>query len=67
MKAVGFTDVEIKPVYFDKETVDSALKDMKDMVELKTISRNDVYHAVYSAKITESWWQFNKLFVTRPH
>ena len=52
MKAVGFTDVEIKPVYFDKETVDSALNDMKDMVELKTISRDDVYHAVYSAKIT---------------
>ena len=52
MEAVGFTDIEIKPVYFDKETVDSVLNDMKNMVELKTISRDDVYHAVYSAKIT---------------
>ena len=52
MEAVGFTDIEIKPVYFDKETVDSALDDMKDVVELKTVSRDDVYQAVYSAKIT---------------
>jgi len=52
MEAVGFTDIEIKPVYFDKEIVDSALDNMKNMVELKTISRDDVYHAVYSAKIT---------------
>ena len=52
MESVGFTDVSITPVFFDKQTVDSALDDMKDMVELKTISRDDVYKAVYSAKIT---------------
>jgi len=52
MKAVGFTDISITPVFFDKETVDSALNDMKDVVELKSISRDDVYKAVYSAKIT---------------
>ena len=52
MESVGFTNVSISPVFFDKETVDSALKDMKDMVELKTVSRDDVYKAVYSAKIT---------------
>ncbi|MEW6402073.1 MAG: arsenite methyltransferase [Chloroflexota bacterium] len=52
MKGVGFTDVSITPVFFDKETVDSAINDMGDLVELKTISREAVYKAVYSAKIT---------------
>ncbi len=52
MKSVGFTDISITPVYFDKETVDSAIHEMKDMVELKTISRDEIYKAVYSAKIT---------------
>ncbi len=52
MEAVGFTNVSITPVFFDRETVDAALDDIKDTVELKTISRADVYEAVYSAKIT---------------
>ena len=52
MKSVGFSDVSILPVFFDKETVDSAIDDMKDMIELKTVSRDDVHKAVYSAKIT---------------
>ena len=52
MKTTGFTDVSITPVFFDKETVDFALDDMKDISELRTISREDVYKAVYSAKIT---------------
>ena len=52
MKSVGFTEISIVPVFFDKETVDSAINDMKDMIELKTVSRDEVYEAVYSAKIT---------------
>lgn len=52
MQAVGFTNIEIKPVFFDKQQVDSALNDMKDLVELQTIPRDDVYKAVFSAKIT---------------
>ena len=52
MKAAGFTDISITPVFFDKEDVDSALADMKDTIELKTIARDDIYKAVYSAKIT---------------
>ena len=52
MKSAGFTEISIVPVFFDRETVDSALNDMKDTIELKTISRDDVYKAVYSAKIT---------------
>jgi len=52
MEAVGFTGVSISPVFFDRETVDAALDDMQDSVDLKTVSRADVYEAVYSAKIT---------------
>lgn len=52
MKSVGFSDISIVPVYFDKETVESAIRDMNDVIELKTISRDDVSKAVYSAKIT---------------
>jgi SAM-dependent methyltransferase len=52
MKEVGFRDISIQPVFFDKETVDSAIADMGDAIELKTIKRDDVYKAVYSAKIT---------------
>ncbi|HSB02593.1 MAG TPA: arsenite methyltransferase [Anaerolineales bacterium] len=52
MEAVGFTNISITPVFFDKETVDSAIVDMGDIIELKTISREDIYKAVYSAKIT---------------
>jgi len=52
MEAVGFTNVSVNPVFFDKETVDSALDDMKDAIELKSIAREDVYKAVFSAKIT---------------
>lgn len=52
MEAVGFTDISIAPVFFDKETVDAALNDMQDVIELESISREAVYKAVYSAKIT---------------
>jgi SAM-dependent methyltransferase len=54
MASVGFTDISVTPVFFDKQTVDSALADMGDAVELKTVSSNDVYKAIYSAKITAS-------------
>jgi SAM-dependent methyltransferase len=52
MGAVGFTDISITPVFFEKETIDSAISEIGDAIELKTISRDDVYKAVYSAKIT---------------
>ena len=52
MEAVGFSDISIVPVFFEKETIDSAITEMGNAIELKTISRDDVYKAVYSAKIT---------------
>ena len=50
MEAVGFTDISIKPVFFDKATVDSALDEMK--LDVTEYPREAVYKAVYSAKIT---------------
>jgi hypothetical protein len=50
MESVGFTDISIKPVFFDKETVDGALDDMK--LDVKDYPRDAVYETVYSAKIT---------------
>lgn len=52
MEGVGFTDISVIPVFFDKATVDSALNDMGEDAQLQTISREDVYKAVFSAKIT---------------
>ncbi|MCI0549800.1 MAG: arsenite methyltransferase [Anaerolineae bacterium] len=52
MEAVGFKNVSVIPVFFDKATVDSAINELGDTIELKTISRDEVYKAVYSAKIT---------------
>ncbi len=50
MEAVGFKDISIKPVFFDKETVDDALRDMK--LDLSAHPKESIYKAVYSAKIT---------------
>jgi len=50
MEAVGFTNVSVTPVFFDKETVDSALNEMK--LDVNEYPRDNVYKAVYSAKIT---------------
>jgi hypothetical protein len=52
MQAAGFTKISVVPVFFDRGTIDSAIDDMKDVIELKTVRRDDVYRAVYSAKIT---------------
>lgn len=52
MEAAGFRDISVKPVFFDKQTVDEALENMKDSLDMAEITHEDVYKAVYSAKIT---------------
>jgi len=52
MKLAGFKEIEVKPVYFDKETVDSALADLDPQLDLPQIRREDLYQAVFSAKIS---------------
>ena len=50
MKVAGFENISINPVFFDKETVDASLEEMK--LDLKDYPREAIYKAVYSAKIT---------------
>ena len=52
MESVGFTDISVKPVFFDKETIDTAIAGMENEIDLNSFSREEVYKAVYSAKIT---------------
>lgn len=50
MQEVGFTNISVNPVFFDKETVDAALAEMA--LDVDQYPREEVYKAVYSAKIT---------------
>jgi SAM-dependent methyltransferase len=50
MQAVGFTDISIKPVYYDTEVIDNSLKEMD--LDVSAYPRESVYKAVFSAKIT---------------
>ncbi len=52
MEAAGFTDISITPTFFDKETVDEAVKEVGDQIDLKVVSQEDLYKTVYSARIT---------------
>ncbi len=48
----GFSDINITPTYFDDETIDEAMRDMGDTVNLQTLSREQISKTVYSARIT---------------
>lgn len=52
MRAAGLTDIEIKPVYFDRETIDAVARDLEDAVDLQRYSRDELLKTVFSAKIT---------------
>ena len=52
MEEAGFTDISITPTFFDKETVDEAVREVGDQIDLKAVSQEDLYKTVYSARIT---------------
>jgi arsenite methyltransferase len=52
MEDAGFTDISITPTFFDKETVDEAIKEVGDQIDLKSVSQEELYKTVYSARIT---------------
>ena len=52
LSRAGFIDVEVTPSYFDEATIDEAIRDMGDMVNLKVISRQSLTRTVFSARIT---------------
>jgi arsenite methyltransferase len=52
METAGFTDISITPTFFDKETVDEAVKEVSDQIDLTSVSQDELYKTVYSARIT---------------
>ena len=52
MQAAGFTDISITPSYFDEATIDEAVRDMGDQVDLEVVSREAISKTVFSARIT---------------
>ena len=52
MENAGFTDISVTPTFFDKETVDEAIKEVGDQVDITAISQDELYKTVYSARIT---------------
>ena len=52
METAGFTDISITPTFFDKETVDEAIQEVGDQINLDSVSQDELYKTVYSARIT---------------
>jgi SAM-dependent methyltransferase len=52
MKAAGFVDVKLTPVYFDAQVVDEAVAQAGESLDLHDISNEVLQKAVFSAKIT---------------
>ena len=52
MENAGFTNITITPTFFDKETVNEAIQDVGDQIDLSSVSRDELYKTVYSARIT---------------
>ncbi len=52
IKQAGFTDIQIVPVYLDREQVDDAVRQLGGEIHLGGLSKEEVYKAVFSAKIT---------------
>lgn len=52
MEFAGLTDIVIAPVYFDKEMIDTVVRDLGDTIDLKQYSRDELYKTVFSAKIS---------------
>lgn len=50
MEATGFTEITITPIYFDEETVDAALREMK--ITPHSSHPTEIYRTIYSARIT---------------
>lgn len=52
MSRQGFTDISITPTYFDEPTIDEAIREMGDRIDLKVLPREQIAKSVFSARIT---------------
>jgi SAM-dependent methyltransferase len=52
LQTAGFTDIMVTPSYFDEATIEEAIRDMGEDVNLRQISRDVISKTVFSARIT---------------
>lgn len=52
LSAAGFADIVVTPSYFDEATINEAIHDMGDQVNLGAFSRETLSKTVFSARIT---------------
>jgi ubiquinone/menaquinone biosynthesis C-methylase UbiE len=52
IEAAGFVNVSLDPVYFEKETLDEAVRQAGETLELGGVHEETLYKTVFSAKIT---------------
>jgi SAM-dependent methyltransferase len=52
IKASGFVDVKLEPVYFEPQVVDEAVAQASDALDLHNVPTEQLQKAVFSAKIT---------------
>jgi hypothetical protein len=52
IKAAGFVDVKLEPVYFEPQVVDEAVAQAGESLDLHDIPIERLQKAVFSAKIT---------------
>lgn len=51
MASAGFVDITLEPTYFDEPTIDEALRDIGDRIDLKVLPREKLAKTVFSARI----------------
>ncbi len=52
LSKAGFVNIELSPTYFDDATIEEAIRDMGEKVNVKVISREQISRSVFSARIT---------------
>jgi ubiquinone/menaquinone biosynthesis C-methylase UbiE len=51
MESTGFTGISVAPTFLDKETVDEAIKEVGDQIDLTSFTQDQLYKTIYSARI----------------
>lgn len=52
MQAAGLVEVQVIPVALDREMVDEVVKDLEGQIDLSQLPAEEIYQAVFSARIT---------------
>ena len=52
IEAAGFVDVDLVPIYLDREFIDDGIRQMGGKIDLGGMPQDKIYKAIFSAKIT---------------